>query len=346
MSLIPFNFKSSLRKIFIFFFGYGNYIKLHVFLKYKKPITLRLDIAATCNAQCPFCPRVYMDEGRLVGSMDFEKIKSILISAKKYGFKNLKVYITSEPTVHKQFNEIMKFSKELGFTNYVSSNASLIPRAIEGLKYVDHLQISVEGWDKESYEKYRFPLKFDKVYENLKLLNKEIPLNKQNRYIHVPITKKTNLKKFALLWGEFVSHINIDFMQPANIYSGGIMKSEFNDVIKDDYYDFTPFDDNFVCFDPFSEIVVAYDGKIMLCCLDFSASYNLGNIEEGFEILVSNKIRKIIQKQFFTQKLNTCKDCSMFYKPSKDAIKSLLKQVDLINSSNITKAKLITKLNF
>tara|TARA_A100001015_G_scaffold209112_1_gene234079 strand:- start:6782 stop:7324 length:543 start_codon:yes stop_codon:yes gene_type:complete len=165
--------------------GYGNYMRLHVLLKFRKPTTLRLDIAATCNAQCPFCPRVYMDEDRLIGTMEFENVKKILVEARDFGIKKLKVYITSEPTVHKQFNDIMKFSKSLGFENFVSTNASLIPRALDGLKYTDSLQISVEGWDKESYEKFRFPLKFDKVYENLKILNNTIPKKNQTRYIHV-----------------------------------------------------------------------------------------------------------------------------------------------------------------
>ena len=39
------------------------------------------------------------------------QIKKILIDGKKFGFKTLKVYITSEPTVHPDFNFIMKFSE-------------------------------------------------------------------------------------------------------------------------------------------------------------------------------------------------------------------------------------------
>ena len=258
----------------------------------------------------------------------------------------LKVYITSEPTVHKQFNEIMKFSKELGFTNYVSTNASLIPRAIEGLKHTDFLQISVEGWDKESYEKFRYPLKYDKIYNNLKLLNEEISKNDQVRYIHVPITKKTNLEKFLNLWGDFVSEIRVDYMQPANIYSKGLMQSEFNEKLKDDYYNFEPIKDKFICYDPFSEIVVGYDGKIMLCCLDFSASYNLGNISDGFAAVWNSKVRKKIKEQFFKQKLTTCKDCSLFYKPAQETINTLIKEVNYLNTKYTSKAKLITKLNW
>ena len=79
MNIRKIPFKNILKKSYIRFFGLGSYLKLYSNLFYKKPNTLRLDIAATCNAQCPFCPRVYMDEERLVGTMDFEKIKKILI---------------------------------------------------------------------------------------------------------------------------------------------------------------------------------------------------------------------------------------------------------------------------
>lgn len=339
------NSKKFLKKIFINAFGLGNYLRLYTSIYYSKPTTLRLDIAATCNAQCPFCPRVYMDNDRLIGTMDFEKIKETLIQAKKFGIKILKVYITSEPTVHPNFNDIMKFSKELGLENHVSTNASLIPRAIEGLKYVDKLQISVEGWDKESYEKFRYPLRFDKVYNNLKLLNEKIPKNKQNRYINMPITRNTDLEKFTRLWGEFVNYINIGFMQPANIFSGGLLQGKFNEEIKEDYYDFDKQDKNFACFDPFAEIVVAYDGKIMLCCLDFNAKYPLGNIDQGFNAVWNNKNRKNIQRQFFSQKLSTCKDCSLFYNPKKEDINKLNSEINRVNNLKLSDAKLISKFN-
>ena len=123
-------FKKLIKNNFISVFGLGNYLKLYTKIFYSKPTTLRLDIAATCNAQCPFCPRVYMDNDRLIGTMDYQRIQKVLIDAKKFGIKILKVYITSEPTVHPKFNDIMKFSKGLGLENHVSTNASLIPRAV------------------------------------------------------------------------------------------------------------------------------------------------------------------------------------------------------------------------
>ena len=63
------------------------------------------------------CPREHMEKSRLVGKMPLDQIKKILIDGKKFGFQTLKVYITSEPTVHPDFNFIMKFSKQLGYIN-------------------------------------------------------------------------------------------------------------------------------------------------------------------------------------------------------------------------------------
>lgn len=333
--------KAFLKKILLKIFGYGKYIQIYSFVKYKKPKVLRLDIAATCNAQCPMCPREHMEKSRLVGKMPLDQIKKILIDGRKFGFQTLKVYITSEPTVHPDFNYIMKFSKQLGYINHVSTNASLIPRALEGLKYVDNLQISVEGWDKESYEKFRYPLNFEKVYNNLKILNQNIDKKNQNRYIHLPMTKNTDLRKFLKLWGEFVNFIKVDYMQPANLFSKGIMKSEYNPKIKDEYYDFTRKEKDFACFDPFAEIVVAYDGKIMLCCLDFNAKYNLGNIKEGFDEILNNRFRKTIKKQFYSQKLSTCRDCSMFYLPSEEVLQNTYFLINQINKEKISDAKLL-----
>ena len=168
-------------------------------------------------------------------------------------------FMKSKNWVNRQKNDqFVKKAKQLGYINHVSTNASLIPRALEGLKYVDNLQISVEGWDKESYEKFRYPLNFDKVYNNLKILNQNIDKKNQNRYIHLPMTKNTDLRKFLKLWGEFVNFIKVDYMQPANLFSKGIMKSEYNPKIKDEYYDFTRKEKDFACFDPFAEIVVGF----------------------------------------------------------------------------------------
>ena len=86
---------------------------------------------------------------------------------------------------------------------------------------------------------------------------------------------------------------------------------------------------------------MAYDGKIMLCCLDFNAKYNLGNINDGFDEILNNRFRKTMKKQFYTQNLSTCRDCSMFYVPSKEVLQNTYFLINQINKEKISDAKLL-----
>ena len=76
--------------------------------------------------------------------------------------------------------------------------------------------------------------------------------------------------------------------------------------------------ENKTCYDPFDEIVVGYDGKIHLCCLDFHAELPLGNISDGFKKVLNNYKRKSIQSEFLTGKVDTCGSCSQFMQASQD----------------------------
>lgn len=260
--------------------------------------------------------------------MSLEYYEGLLEEARSMGIKKLKLYITSEPTLHPDFDSMVEMGKAMGFQLYVSTNAFTLHKHVETLKKVDFIQFSIEGWDKESYEKYRVPLKFDRVYENIKFYSESAVGVKQNTSIHLPMTKKTDLERFLLLWGNLVDQVRIDFMQPANIYSQGAMDAGMNDLLAEDYYDFQRVEKDFICFDPFEEITVGYDGKILLCCLDFSGSYDLGSAGDGLRAVHGNKAISAVREQFYTQKMNVCRDCSLFYTPASEAVESVRQQID------------------
>jgi len=153
--------------------GYGNALKIKYFFEKPKPKEIIIDICAACNAACPFCPRLYMPEERSKGYMSLDLFKFILEEAKREGIKNIRLYSTAEPTLHPKFDEIIDLLKKDDFFVSVSTNASLLDKHLDALMKVDILQFSIEGWDKESYEKYRIPLKFDRVYANIKLFHEE-----------------------------------------------------------------------------------------------------------------------------------------------------------------------------
>ena len=72
-----------------------------------------------------------------------------------------------EPTLHPKFDEIVARLKREHFEVGVSTNAATLKQHMEALVELDTLQYSIEGWDAESYEKFRYPLKFERVRRNM-----------------------------------------------------------------------------------------------------------------------------------------------------------------------------------
>jgi MoaA/NifB/PqqE/SkfB family radical SAM enzyme len=320
--------------------GTGSAFRLKYQCRHVQADSIRIDICAVCNASCPFCPRVYMSDERTKGFMSIDYYEKLLGEARDLGIGKLKLYITSEPTLHPNFDAMVNMGKSMGFKLYISTNAFTLHKHIETFKNIDVIQFSIEGWDKESYEKYRVPLKFDRVYDNMKQYREAAKDVNQLTSIHLPLTRKTDLKAFMLLWGDMVDQIRIDFMQPANIYSRGAMDAGMNDLLAEDYYDFHRIEKNFACFDPFEEITVGYDGKILLCCLDFSGSYDLGDASEGLAAAHNNKAIGKVRNQFYTQKMDVCRDCSLYYKPSPEAVEAVRKRIEDFQSCHSVRARI------
>ena len=313
--------------------GCGNALKIKYFFEKPKPKEIIIDICAACNAACPFCPRLYMPEERSKGYMSLDLLKFILAEAKREGIKNIRLYSTAEPTLHPKFGEIIDLLKKDNFFVSVSTNASLLDKHIEALMKVDILQFSIEGWDQESYEKYRTPLKFDRVYANIKLFHEEklkastAPKVSTN----LLLTKDTNLKKYMELWGDLIDNIQIHFMLEATTYENGKFVSKRNQKLNDEYYNFESLQEDFICGYPFNILTIAFDGKIALCCNDFSASMNIGNIKDGITNIFESQVLKSIRNEFYQQDLDKCKDCSFFTKPYKDDVYALKKEIDTLD---------------
>lgn len=321
--------------------GYGHALKIKYFFQKPKPREIIVDICAACNASCPFCPRIYMPEERSKGYMDMDLFRFILAEAKREGIKNIRLYSTAEPTLHPKFDEIIELLKRDNFFVSVSTNASMLDRHTDTLMKVDILQYSIEGWDKESYEKYRVPLKFDKVYNNIKDFHAE-KLKREIRpkiSTNLLLTKKTDLKKYMQLWGDFVDNVKMHFMLEATVYENDRFVARKNEAIGDEYYTFAKQTKNFLCTYPFNILTVAYDGKIALCCNDFSASMDIGHIRDGISPVFQSPVLESIRNEFYTQKLNRCKGCAFFSLPQekdREAVKKTIAELDYKHQEKIS----------
>lgn len=317
------------KKLIKNFVGLGNILKVNKIIKPFKIEEIIIDVAASCNAQCPFCPRVFMPEERSKGFMTLELYEKILDDAKNNNIKKLRLYSTAEPTMHPKFDKIIDIAKEKGFEISLSTNASLLHKYKENIAKVDLLQYSIEGWDKESYEKYRFPLKFDKIFKNIKDFHEFLSKQENTPKVstNLLITKKTDINKYVELWGKYIGDINIHFMYDPVKYEDGKFKSISLDS-ENEYFKLDKQTKDFFCSYPFDILTVAFDGKVALCCDDFAAELNIGNLSHNSikEVYYSKDMEKI-RDQFYTQKLDLCKECSRFTKPKKEDVELIQAQI-------------------
>lgn len=313
----------------------------------QKPSEILLDISASCNASCPFCPRIYMEEDRKNGFMEVDLFSFALKEAKDWGIKRLKLHSVAEPLLHPKFAELIDIARSMDFYIVLSTNASTLERHFDALLKVDKLNFSVEGWDRESYERFRDPLSFDKCYDNIKDFDKlmnEKGLSMPLRSINLLLTVETDIEKFFELWGALADEIRITPMYPNAIFEDGRITGKANDELKDIFFNFE-IGDTYRCAWPFYSVVVSYDGKISLCCNDFSSSFDIGNIRDGIKKIYNSPFMKKVRKEFTTNNLDICRACNVFLKPTETDQKIIDEMLGNIKHIKQPKARVLINPN-
>ena len=180
------------------------------------PITLEIDLTNNCNHRCSFC--YYAEHiGVNKDSLDTIVIKKTLQNARDLGTKGISFTGGGEPMIHKDYEEIVKYTKSLGLDVGTITNGSAITdrninTIMENLQYI---RISMAGGDRESYSNVQGVDQFELVMKNIRLLSKSKKQLKSNikigiRTLVTPQNIKT-LENFANL----IKDLEIDHYQIA-----------------------------------------------------------------------------------------------------------------------------------
>lgn len=120
-----------------------------------------------CNQHCKHC---YMFAGDIiVNELPCEQWMKVLNDFKENGGHGVS-FTGGEVTVYKGFEKVIKHAHEIGLVVTVLSNGVLWDeKKIQELgSYIDEIQISIDGYDKESYYKVRQYDGFDKAIQCVK----------------------------------------------------------------------------------------------------------------------------------------------------------------------------------
>lgn len=185
--------------------------KLKQWLYY--PMIIQLEHTNRCNARCIMCAHANVDKKKCFDMPDstFSKIERLLPFCKYVGLHGY-----GEPFLTKNLIEKFEIYKKYGVRLYANTNLSYLPKVY--LPYIaemfDEINISIDGFTKQTFDTIRQGLKYENVKANIKVLTTNCP--------HVHLNVHTTLMRQNILECKKA----IDFA-----YENGVKKVVFNEMI-------------------------------------------------------------------------------------------------------------------
>ena len=135
------------------------------------PTTVEIDLTNHCNHRCSFCvwgEHISTDKSTLKKDV----IEKCILDMRQMGSKAITFTGGGEPMIHKNFGEILEYTKSLGYDCGLITNGSVITEKnvdflIKNLKWI---RFSISGGDKES-QGSAWKDQFDLVCKNINLLS-------------------------------------------------------------------------------------------------------------------------------------------------------------------------------
>lgn len=215
-------------------------LKLYEYRKslYKKPVLrhLFLELTSRCNARCEHCG------SRCDGNEQGEEVSSELIKktlkevAEHYDPGTVMLNVTGgEPLMRKDFFELMKYAKSLGFPWGITTNGSLITANVVE-KLIDagmsSVSVSIDGLEKTHESFRKLPGAYKKIMNGIKMMID----SKKIQIVQVTtVANKKNLAELEPLYKELCD-IGLEYWRVVNCDPIG--RAQDNDGILLDKEDF------------------------------------------------------------------------------------------------------------
>jgi len=149
--------------------NYAKVLRNSVLNKLGIKIPTKVYFFATnyCNLSCPFCLAKDFAQSK---EMETQQIKQIMKEFKKKGTV-LWEFCGGEPLLRKDIDELITYSKKLGFVTTIVTNGTFIRKKFDTVKKLDEVLISLDG-NEGFHDSVRGKGVFKEVMESIEMLNK------------------------------------------------------------------------------------------------------------------------------------------------------------------------------
>lgn len=256
------------------------------------PYTLSFEPTTTCNLSCPECPSGLKSFTRPTGMSPLVVYTNVLEDVKHH-LIFLYLYFQGEPFLHKDFIEMIRLAKDRRLFTITSTNGHFLTKSkcIEIVESgLDRLIISMDGSTQETYEAYRKDGNLKKVIQGIEqLVATKRERKAQHPYIVLQMlvvapnehqTEEVRAIGTSLGVDEVVFKTAqiYDFknghplIPTKDLYSRYRKSSDGTWEIKNKLEN--------QCWKMWHSAVSTWDGKIIPCCFDKDAQYEMGNITQ------------------------------------------------------------------
>ncbi|MDX9713896.1 MAG: radical SAM protein [Dissulfurispiraceae bacterium] len=233
------------------------------------PIHLDIESTNLCNLKCTFCDKTpYLNSGDF-GLMPLELFTKIIDEGSDKKLSSLKLSYRGEPLIHPKLVDMVCYAKKKGVLDvYFNTNAMLLnERKIQELidAGLDRVSVSIEGVDKELFERERIGAKFDTIKNNLACL---INMREHNQVKYPRIRIQT------------VDLPGINHDQYASYWSSYSDETAVIDYKEAKHRCYTLIDNSWACPQLWQRMTIEWNGVIMPCNNDDYRFLSPGNVKD------------------------------------------------------------------
>lgn len=289
------------------------------------PISVSIEPTTSCNLRCPECPSGLRSFKRETGMLSLDLLKKIINQLHKKT-TYLTFYFQGEPYLNPQFLEMVSVANENKLFTSTSTNAHYLnsenaKKTIES--GLNQLIISIDGTTQEVYEQYRIGGSLNKVIEGTKnIIHWKRKLNSTTPHVVFQfLVVKPNEHQLKSI-KELATEIGVDELRfkTAQVYN-----YEYGNPLipeNENYSRYKKGNDGKwklknklenQCWRMWSSCVITWDGKIVPCCFDKDAKYNMGNLSEiSFSEIWKSKAYNTFRNNLLKSRkeIDICANCS------------------------------------
>jgi len=289
------------------------------------PIALSFEPTTSCNLRCPECPSGLRSFTRPTGMLDPGFFKRIIDEIHEDLFY-LVFYFQGEPYLNPSFLELVQYACSKKIYTATSTNAHYLndsnaKKTVES--GLDRLIISIDGTTQETYEQYRIGGDLKKVIEgarNIVKWKKELKSSTPHVIFQFLVVKpnehqlndikmlaeEIGVDEVAFKTAQVYEYENgNDLIPTIERYSryreSGNGKWELKNKLLNH------------CWKLWHSCVVTWDGRVVPCCFDKDAEYQMGNLQkESFKNIWNSETYGNFRASVLRSRseIEMCKNCT------------------------------------